>query len=187
MLELGKNRLWFIREYWHLFVASLALVSGLGYLVHQTVNGVLLAEDEIILTHSERGDFLATLSIPAIDLKASVFEVGVDDDKRIEAPQIRGNIGWFLESEQKGLARFLVGHNPGVFESLSNINLGGTIIFNMKGQVENYEVFATDQRRGQDIDMDTELKKADLVIMTCAGQRIDDDYTERFIVYARKL
>ncbi|MCL2085565.1 class F sortase [Candidatus Saccharibacteria bacterium] len=187
MLELRRGLLYNIKKYWSLFVISLALTSGFGFLLHTTINGTLLADDRFVMNHGEQSERVAALSIPSIEVKAMVFGVGVDEDNRIEAPRVRSNVGWFQEGEEKGLARFLVGHSPGVFDGLRYLEEGEVVTFHKDGWIENYEVVGISVKYRDDINMTNELLGADLVLMTCFGERVGDDYVQRLIIYAKKL
>jgi len=186
MIGVDKGVGFLLTKHWKMFVVSVAIACGFGMLLRLTINSVLLAGDESIIDFNE-GDAVATLSIPRINLETSVFEVGVDDDDRIEVPEDRERVGWFVRGEREGLARFLVGHTPGVFDDLIYLQVGDVIIFNKNGNIEKYEVIDKVIKGRDDISMIDELKSADLLLMTCSGEEVDGNFTDRLIAYAKKL
>lgn len=121
------------------------------------------------------------LVIPSIDLNSGVTKLELKDHKLNTPDSI---VGSYSQNINK---TFLIGHSTTVFKSLNQAKVNDTIIYN---NVE-YKITSMEVYRKSDINMKDVLKaeKEDtLVLMTCAGEPIDEtDATHRLIVTAVKF
>ncbi|MDR0887377.1 MAG: sortase [Candidatus Nomurabacteria bacterium] len=187
MLQIERKKV-FSRENYKYLVVALAIAAAYFVVLQYIINGKLLADDKFTVDYrlsagvaGERSDWNGQiLSIPKLNIKASVFEMGVDWENRIEAPIVRSNIGVFMD-------KLLIGHNPGVFGELDELEIGDGFAVFGEGGVENYVVFGKEVKVLADISMKNEMEKGDLVLMTCYGELLNGDFTQRLIIYAKKL
>lgn len=117
-------------------------------------------------------------SAQKIGLEADVTTLALDD-RKLNTPDTI--IGSYSRSDNKTL---LIGHSVTVFKNLDQTKLGDVFEYNDK----EYRVLAISMLPKTKVDMDALLqsaKKDTLIVMTCAGQLLDDgDATHRLILTA---
>lgn len=136
------------------------------------------------------------LRIPSIGVSAGVIDVGLTPDNAIATPDSLTDVGWYNGSAYPGQngAVFLTGHynaaGYGVFNNLSNVNVGDEIFIDTEGSTVHYVVSGIETVSVNSIDMAKILNgpndKETLTIMTCAGVYNGQQFTDRTIVYAER-
>jgi len=120
----------------------------------------------------------AELAIPDIGLNTDVTTLEFDGHQ-LNTP--REIVGSYSRAENKTL---LIGHSTTVFQDLDQIQLGNTINYDDKV----YRVVAIDMVAKSEVKMSEILapsEKDTIIIMTCAGQLLDDaDATHRLMITA---
>ena len=118
------------------------------------------------------------LNIPSIGLSVDVTNIQIEDGKLNTPSSI---VGSYSNNSQLTL---LIGHSTGVFKDLANVTIGDSVIYNNTV----YKVSKSVLIEKDNINMDqllSSVNKKTLVIMTCAGDLLDNgDATHRFIVFA---
>ena len=146
------------------------VIAFLGYLV-----GYFIPADGTAYTMD------GGLAIPSIDLVSGVTKLDLKDRKLNTPDSIVGSYNRYASKT------LLVGHSTTIFKNLYQAKENDTVIYNnVKYKITNMEIF-----RKSDIDMNELLAPETtdtLVIMTCAGEPMDDrDATHRLIVTAKKV
>lgn len=133
--------------------------------------------------------------ISSLNIDAPAITVGLTNDNAVDVPQQLTDVAWFNGSALPGKpgVTFLVGHYAagygGVFDNLTKIKDGDIIeMTDANNNVFKYKVTEKTKQKVADINMDNLLNSSPgenkLVIMTCAGSYIAQNYTDRFIVTA---
>lgn len=121
------------------------------------------------------------LTIPSINLSSDVTDLELVDHK-LETPDTI--VGSYHRYNTK---TFLIGHSSTVFQNLSQVEVGDTIIYNNI----QYKITKTETLAKTDVDMNQLLaptRDDTIVVMTCAGEPVGaKDATHRFIVTAVKI
>ncbi len=122
----------------------------------------------------------ASLRISAIGIFAPVSP-GILNGKTLEVPNSR------IASYTNGHKVFLYAHNTGIFQDLNQLKIGDKISYIQDNTTQNFTVSDIQTLAKQNVNMGkllTDTESSQLILMTCAGQKIDDDYIERLIIYA---
>jgi sortase (surface protein transpeptidase) len=139
------------------------------------------------------------ISIPKISLTARVKAVGLTSSNKIDVPTDQSFAGWYSSSVAPGAegAAFLTGHYSagagGVFDNLKQIAEGDTMKIEMgDGSEHEFQVVRREQVSVSAVDMAKALAPIEegtsgLNIMTCAGNFTASGYTERLVVYTKKI
>lgn len=142
-----------------------------------------------------------TLTIPAIDVDASIEPVGLAPDGRMDVPKQYDEIGWWslgVKPGQKGSA-VLAGHydtptgDPGVFYQLKQLQKGDEIkVADTEGLVQSFEVVETKLFSDADFPIDLVFSRQDdtwLNLITCDGvfDSVAQNYLDRYVVFARLI
>lgn len=133
--------------------------------------------------------------ISSLNIDAPAITVGLTNDNAVDVPQQLTDVAWFNGSALPGKpgVTFMVGHYAagygGVFDNLTKIKDGDIIeMTDADNNVFKYKVTEKTKQKVADINMDNLLNSSPgenkLVIMTCAGSYIAQNYTDRFIVTA---
>lgn len=160
--------------------------------------------DQQIADHQVQVDYLKTIEIPTLKIKARVMPMGLNPDKTIQAPTNINDAGWYTGSAKVGVkngsqASFIDGHDigrigEGIFYNLKDAKQGDEIIIEKgDGSKLTYRVVKTEIVALDDIDMNKVLTSADaskpgLNLMTCDGAVIKQDgkvtQSHRLVVYS---
>ena len=123
----------------------------------------------------------ATLEIAGIGLTSAVAPVEMKD-RQLETPER------IVGSYTNGNKVFLYGHSEGVFGNLDQVQVGDRLEYGEGDARGSYRVGRITTVPVEDINMArllADTPKKELVLMTCAGQRLsNDNYTARLIIYA---
>lgn len=133
--------------------------------------------------------------ISSLNIDAPSVTVGLTNQNAVDVPQQLTDVAWFNGSALPGKpgVTFIVGHYAagygGVFDNLTKIKDGDIIeMTDASNNVFKYKVAEKTKQKVADINMDNLLNSSPgenkLVIMTCAGSYIAQNYTDRFIVTA---
>jgi sortase (surface protein transpeptidase) len=137
------------------------------------------------------------IAVPALEINASMVELGLKRDQTIEVPKKGEDVGWYKHSPTPGELgpAILVGHldwynGPAVFFNLGRLTKGDLIrIERADGTVAVFEVvgkeiypqdnFGTEQVYGP-------IDHAGLRLITCTGNFLKKEghYTDNLVVYA---
>lgn len=132
------------------------------------------------LTPAQATDFepATEIEIPSIGLHADVAPMTMRDGV-LKTPDAM--VGSYSRAKNK---TFLVGHSVGVFQNLSNVNVGDSVVYDLV----HYTVTSVDVVEKSEIKMDELLlpsEKDTIMIMTCAGELLGGgDATHRLIITA---
>lgn len=134
------------------------------------------------------------LVVSSIGVNAPIEGVGVTQDGLMAVPQAYGVVGWYNKGALPGQAgpAVLVGHytgnQGGVFDKLKNVKEGDLITTtNGRGQSFTYRVTVLREFERDKVPMAELFKSSDdsrLEIITCSGQWIANNYTNRTVVTA---
>lgn len=139
------------------------------------------------------------LSAEAIGLHSShVVELGLTDQKRLEAPEPWEAVGWYALGEAPGEtgAAVLAGHldsdtGPAVFHRLKQLEVGDTVsVARADGAVAHFAVYAVEQYAKEEFPTHRvygDTQEPELRLITCGGD-FDDvghSYEDNVVVYAR--
>lgn len=136
--------------------------------------------------------------ISSLGIDAPSITVGLTADNAVDVPQQLSDVAWFNGSALPGKpgVTFMVGHYAagygGVFDNLTKIKEGDVIeLTDSNNTILKYKVTEKSKQKVADINMDNLLNSSPgenkLVIMTCAGSYIAQNYTDRFIVTATPI
>ncbi len=139
------------------------------------------------------------LQIPAIGVNAHVEQVGKKADGSMGTPQTFGDVGWYEPGSEPGAPGNAVidGHvdnaltTAGVFEHLSQVSLGDTIIVSdASGKTITYTVTETDEYPADTApaaSIFTTTGPSELVLITCDGTWVPSarSFDQRFVVVAQ--
>ena len=173
----------------------------LAQVEEKVINGDVKAENVIQKSSYLDKSVPTSISIPNIDVEASVVKVGLEKDGSLETPDLFSDlVGWYEYGPtpgEKGPA-VLVGHvdtykGPSVFWNLSKLNKKDVIeIARKDSQVVKYEVtkietypqdrFLTEKVYGN-------IDHAGLRIITCGGafNYVTGKYSHNTIIFARVI
>ena len=116
-----------------------------------------------------------TLEIPEINFSQQMEEIHTIG-KEIPVPD--NNPGYLITNDHN---TFIVGHNNTTFQRLKEIP--HTINIYHDNQPQSYTLVKHETLNVADISMKRLLDFSGIVIMTCAGDYVDEHYTQRLIVY----
>ena len=123
----------------------------------------------------------ASLRIPSIGLSSSVSPA-VYKNNMLEVPNVR------IASIENHNKLFLYAHNFSAFKNLQNLKIGDIITYQKASAPSSiYRVTQLQTIKTSEINMNSLLKSTEnpsLILMTCAGEKLQDDYESRLIVYA---
>jgi LPXTG-site transpeptidase (sortase) family protein len=134
------------------------------------------------------------LRISSLNVDAPSVIVGLTRDNAVDVPEKISDAAWFNGSALPGKpgTTFMLGHYAagygGIFDNLAKIKDGDIIeVSDQAGDIFKYKVTKREKQKVADINMDALLTSDGdnrLIIMTCAGSYIAQNYTDRFIVTA---
>ncbi|MCL2085766.1 class F sortase [Candidatus Saccharibacteria bacterium] len=169
--------------------------SGAGTQNNSIVADVVDSDQGVVATTANA---VGRIKIPSIGVDARILSAGLDNQGNIAAPATNYDTAWFSNSSQPGEngAAFISGHvgvgEPGVFESLSQLKHGDTIVIEWVGGVSlTYVVREIKTAPLYELDMREALSvypgyAKGLNIMTCAGtyDRQAGTYDHRTTIFA---
>jgi LPXTG-site transpeptidase (sortase) family protein len=140
------------------------------------------------------------LQIPSIGVNAHVEQVGKEANGTMGTPQTFGDVAWYEPGQEPGEPGNAVidGHvnnaltTAGVFEHLSQVNLGDTILVSdASGKTLTYKVVETDEYPADVAtstieSLFTATGPSQLVLYTCEGTWVPSarSFDQRFVVVA---
>lgn len=138
------------------------------------------------------------LEIPTLGIKARILRLGQKTDGEMATPANVFDTGWYSQSTLPGSgagSSVIDGHVsgptvPGVFFNLNKLQNGDIITIERgDGQKLNYKVIASEVAAPDKLDMarvmvSRNTAKAGLNLITCTGQVIGNEYTQRLVVYS---
>jgi sortase (surface protein transpeptidase) len=140
-----------------------------------------------------------TLSIPKLNVDASIEQVGKDSVGRMDVPKNWNNTGWYMYGPKPGEIgnAAIAGHvddptgKPSVFAKLSLLTPGDTLsVTDQNGNTYTFSVINTEnvelsQFPGNKVFGSTDEKHLNLI--TCGGiwDREKKEYTQQTIVYTK--
>lgn len=141
----------------------------------------------------------ATLTIPAIGVKAAVEHVGKKADGTMQTPTKFGDVAWYSLGAKPGAEgnAVIAGHvnnaltKTGVFEHLSNLKIGDTVVVSdASGKELTYFVSKLATYPATDAPAKSIFSgegPSQLVLITCGGDWLPTvrSFSKRFVVYAR--
>ncbi len=152
--------------------------------------------------YSVAPDMPRFISIPKLNVKARILQVGLDKTDTLRAPSNVHDAGWFTGSAKPGStsgAAVIDGHvsgptQHGIFYDAKKLTKGDTIeIEKGDGTKVTYRVVSAETKNTTDIDMaqateSVESGKHGLNIISCAGKynKTTKQYEQRIVVYAVK-
>lgn len=122
----------------------------------------------------------ATLKIPSIRLSSYVTPAKSSGNE-LETPN--EHVASYTNENKV----FLFAHSTANFKNLDKIIIGDTISYLTDNSKNEYQVTKIETVSVDDILMSKLLKNTEqptLILMTCAGQKIDGQYQERLLIYA---
>jgi sortase (surface protein transpeptidase) len=135
--------------------------------------------------------------IPAIDVAASVIDLGLNDDGTLEVPETFDEAGWWTGGAKPGAdgPAVVVGHvdsraGPGVFYRLGDVDRGDRIgLRDRRGRVVRFLVDRVEQHPKDDFPTDAvygDTEQPTLRLITCGGafNQSARSYVDNVIVYA---
>lgn len=140
------------------------------------------------------------ISIPAINVDASIEQVALDDKGNMDVPKTDYTVGWYklgFKPGEKGSAVF-AGHldkkdsSPAVFWKLSDLKEGDKIITtDSKGKSYTFTVTRLVEYPYKDLPLNEifgNSDKANLNLITCKGDWNDTTkiYSHRLVVYSQR-
>ena len=151
--------------------------------------------EEVPATQNENALKPNHFKISSLNIDAPSVTVGLTNQNAVDVPQQLSDVAWFNGSALPGKpgVTFIVGHYAagygGVFDNLTKIKDGDIIeVSDADNKIFKYKVSQKTTQKVADINMDNLLNSSPgenkLVIMTCAGSYIAQNYTDRFIVTA---
>jgi LPXTG-site transpeptidase (sortase) family protein len=141
------------------------------------------------------------LIIPKLNVKARVLQTGIIPSGAVGTANDIFDTAWYTGSAKPGGlgATVIDGHvsgwtTHGVFYSLDKLTAGDTVqIMRGDGVILNYQVMKTQTYSAQNVDMKAAMTpitngKSGLNLITCTGQvqKSNNQYSERFIVFAQQ-
>jgi sortase A len=139
------------------------------------------------------------LRIDAIDLDAPIIPVGINEKGEMDVPDSAQVAGWYEKGPLPGQdgSAVIAGHldtwigTAGLFNRLHELKTGDVIeVTDAAGNVTLFEVLRTrayplSQAPEEIVFSDAAVPQLNLI--TCAGSRTWDGYTDRLVVYARAM
>lgn len=145
---------------------------------------------EPVYGSSSQGVIPVTVEIPAIDVKADVTEVGLEDSGAMEVPEDGDLVGWFNRGVKPGATgnAVLAGHvddrsGPAIFFDLKDLKIGDEIIITdedgtvLTFQVKDREVYPYDDAPISKVFGPSSSRNLNLI--TCTGEFDRDQGTHR--------
>lgn len=151
---------------------------------------------EPVYGSSSQGIIPVTVEIPAIDVKADVTEVGLEDDGAMEVPEDGDLVGWFNRGVKPGATgnAVLAGHvddrsGPAIFYDLKDLEIDDEIIITdedgtvLTFQVKDREVYPYDDAPISKVFGPSSSRNLNLI--TCTGEfdRDQGTHRERLVVF----
>lgn len=142
-----------------------------------------------------------TITIPSIDVKARVLQVGVDNDNQMQSPSSIFDTGWYTGASKPGEmgAAVIDGHysgptKKGVFSKINSLKQGDVIeVERGDGVVIKFTVQSTEKVPANKVDMakllvSSDTNKPGLNLITCGGifDARRNVFLDRTIVYATR-
>ncbi|MPZ89021.1 MAG: class F sortase [Nitriliruptorales bacterium] len=138
----------------------------------------------------------ATVSIPAIDVHATLVDLGLEDDGAMEVPDF-GLAGWYIEGPRPGedgpavvAAHVDSKEGPDVFYRLGELEPGDEVtVTDLEGAEHTFTVERTEQHDKNELPVDDIWSATDsptLRLITCGGEfdRSIGHYDDNIIVWA---
>ncbi len=139
------------------------------------------------------------LTIPKINVSATVEEVGLDSEKKMDVPKLNENVGWYMYGAKPGEAGNAVfaGHldtssgGAAVFYNLDRIAIGDAIqVTDTSGNTLTYEVYRVSIFEDRSFPLDLVFgpnNESNVILITCEGvfDRTERNYTDRLVVFSR--
>ena len=129
--------------------------------------------EKIVEVHTSYSDW--ALEIPDIDFVSDMVQI---TKQGTQLPVPLGKPGYYLPYP---FHIFIVGHNNSIFNRLSEKPQEIKIWMNKEAQT--YNLVNSEVAKTEDVNMDELFKFHGVVIMTCAGERVEDTYSHRLILY----
>ena len=127
---------------------------------------------------TEAYDVDTVLTIPSIGLNANVTVLEQTDDGLITPDDIVGSYSKYLNKT------LLIGHSTGVFKDLNSVKNGDEVKYNGISYRVNKLVYTVKESINME-DLVAPADKESLILMTCAGELMDDgDATHRLVIFA---
>lgn len=156
--------------------------------------------DDDLDAYSVAPDMPRFISIPKLNVKARILQVGLDKNDTLRAPSNVHDAGWFTGSAKPGSsegAAVIDGHvsgptQHGIFYDAKKLTKGDTIeVEKGDGTKITYQVVNTETKNSADIDMAQATESVDatkhgLNIISCAGRydKTTKQYEQRIVIYA---
>lgn len=133
----------------------------------------------------------ATLSIPAISLKATIQGVGVDSTGAMAVPTVKNTVGWYENGTIPGNvgSAVLDAHVYLAFKNLNKLKVGGDVyVIDKNGTKFHFRVISMQLYPYTAVPLQTLFNANDaahLNMITCAGTWLPAKatYSERLVVY----
>lgn len=138
----------------------------------------------------------SSIAIPALDINASIEEVGLTEDREMDVPEDGDIVGWFHQGAKPGAQgnAVLAGHvddlsGPAIFYDLHKLEAGDEIIIEsadeetLTFEVTEMEVYPYDDAPVSELFGPSSSKNLNLI--TCTGE-FDDEvgtHNERLVVF----
>ena len=123
----------------------------------------------------------ATLKIPAIGIFAPVSPATIENNQPLTPDRQ-------VASLTDGNKIFLYAHSTTAFKRLDQISIGDQIAYSTDSATLTFTVTNINTLDLADVSManlTASTKEPSIILMTCAGAKIGDDYVERLIVTAK--
>lgn len=149
--------------------------SAPGY----TAEGVTVASDPLYPVYPAEGDYIGSLTIPALKQKLPIFEG--DSDK-----EFKKGVGHFTQSVLPGEADncVLSGHRDTFFRKIGNLKKGNQLIVQTSAGTFTYEVTGTRIVKADDKTVIVPTDHAVLTLTTCYPFYFFGSAPDRYIVSA---
>lgn len=178
-------------RHWFLTGVIIGVIASYYYVVRVKAN----------LIYLEPAGIPVAISIPALQVKAAVEQVGQDADGRMSVPKKVHDTGWYALGTRPGDTGNAVvdGHvntpqlTPSVFARLSTLKSGDLIQVEDSGKkMRTFRVYSVKNIPSDNFPVGTVFGSSgqrDLVLITCSGyyQKSQKDYTFRTVVFSRLL
>jgi sortase (surface protein transpeptidase) len=138
------------------------------------------------------------LAIPRIGVRSELIDLGLQEDRSVEVPEVPDIAGWYTGGPRPGEVgpAAIIGHvdshtGAGIFHRLGELRPGddvhvrradGTVVSFLVERVEQYpkDAFPTERVYGN-------TDRSELRLITCGGEfdRGERSYTDNIVVYAQ--
>lgn len=149
----------------------------------------------------QKADLPITLSIPKINVNASIEYVGQDKEGKMDVPKIVANVAWYNLGPKPGEqgSSVLAGHfddvqgRPAVFYNLSDLKFGDQIaVTDKNSKTKKFQVFKVQIYNVEQFPLEEVFAKEDgtyLNLITCDGvfNQSKNSYSQRLVVYSKLI